>query len=122
MVTLGPYMADRILAINPGAEIVRCKGPWQEFSHELRDATAVFGCVDNYSDRAQLETMCRRFLLPYIDIGMEVTELGSGGFAISGQVIVSMPGHACMRCLGFLTDAPQVEHPPSRGIPIWWTA
>jgi len=98
-------IAERILAINPAAEIARCKGPWQEFSGELRGATSVFGCVDNYADRAQLETMCRRFLIPYIDIGMDVTEFGSGGFAISGQVIVSMPGRACMRCLGFLTDA-----------------
>jgi hypothetical protein len=98
-------VAERILAINPAAQVVRCMGRWQEFSQELRDATAVFGCVDNYANRAQLETMCRRFLMPYIDIGMDVTQLGSGGFAISGQVIVSMPGYACMRCLGFLTDA-----------------
>jgi molybdopterin-synthase adenylyltransferase len=27
-----------------------------------------------------------------------------GGFSLSGQVILSMPGCLCMRCLGFLRD------------------
>jgi molybdopterin-synthase adenylyltransferase len=96
-------VSQRILAINPSAEIVLCTGNWQEYALQLRDATAVFGCVDSYSERAQLETMSRRFLIPYIDVGMDVTETGPG-YAISGQVILSMPGQPCMRCLGFLTD------------------
>jgi hypothetical protein len=35
---------------------------------------------------------------------MDVHELGEK-FAISGQVILSMPGEHCMRCFGFITDA-----------------
>ncbi len=96
-------IAQRILAVNPDAEVIRCRGRWQQHAMELRDVTAVFGCVDSYVERAQLETMCRRFLIPYIDIGMDVTGTKLG-YAISGQVIVSMPGHPCMRCMGFLTD------------------
>jgi hypothetical protein len=34
---------------------------------------------------------------------MDVTRSGAG-YTISGQVIVSMPGYPCMRCLGFITD------------------
>lgn len=96
-------IAERLLAVNPQAEVVACKSPWQEHAHRMHDATAVFGCVDSYLERAQLETMCRRFLIPYLDIGMDVTPT-SAGFAISGQVILSMPGFACMRCLGFLSE------------------
>jgi hypothetical protein len=42
-------------------------------------------------------------MLPYIDIGMDVTEVGSDHYAVAGQVILSRPGHPCMRCIGFLT-------------------
>jgi len=96
-------IAEKILIINPQAVVERCVGPWQSFATKFRDADAVFGCVDSYAQRAQLEAMCRRFLIPYIDIGMDVTETKTG-FVISGQVICSLPGRACMRCFGFLTE------------------
>ncbi len=96
-------IARTILAINPHAEIIRCAGTWQSHALELRKATAVFGCVDSFVERAQLDGMCRRFLIPYIDIGMDVTT-SSTGHVISGQVILSIPGRACMRCMGFITD------------------
>ena len=41
--------------------------------------------------------------MPYIDIGMDVTEVATNYFAVAGQVIVSKPGEPCMRCIGFLT-------------------
>lgn len=97
-------VADGILAVNPLAMVRRCIGPWQDFAQDLRSVDAVFGCVDSFAERSQLEAMCRRFMIPYIDIGMDVTEAKSG-FVISGQVICSMPGFPCMRCLGFLTEA-----------------
>jgi molybdopterin-synthase adenylyltransferase len=49
------------------------------------------------------ETAARRFGIPYIDIGMDVTNLSTGAYAVAGQMIMSLPGHPCMRCLGFLT-------------------
>jgi molybdopterin-synthase adenylyltransferase len=42
-------------------------------------------------------------MTPYIDIGMDVHDLGNQ-FAISGRVILSMPGELCMKCMGFLRD------------------
>ena len=97
-------LASRIRQINPAAQIEVVADRWQAAVLQLRACTAVFGCVDSYAERAQLETMCRRFLMPYFDMGMEVTSLGEE-YVISGQVIVSMPGYPCMRCMGFLTDA-----------------
>jgi hypothetical protein len=96
-------IADGILHVNPSAAVRRCVGPWQGFAQELRAVDVVFGCVDSFVERSQLEAMCRRFLMPYIDVGMDVTE-GKAGFVISGQVVCSLPGHACMRCFGFLTE------------------
>jgi len=42
-------------------------------------------------------------MIPYIDIGMDVHDLGTQ-FAVSGQVILSMPGELCMKCMGFLRE------------------
>lgn len=96
-------ITQRVLAINPAATIRKAAGTWQSSANELRQCLAVFGCVDSFQERAQLETMCRRFLIPYFDIGMDVTT-SSGEYTISGQVILSMPGLPCMRCMGFITD------------------
>jgi hypothetical protein len=93
----------KILDVNPSAKIVQCPGSWQSYALELRKADVVFGCVDSYSERSQLEIMCRRFLIPYIDVGMDVSSAGSDR-VISGQVILSMPGYPCMRCMGFLNE------------------
>ena len=41
--------------------------------------------------------------MPYIDIGMDVHE-AEKGHQMSGQVILSLPGGPCMRCLDFLTE------------------
>jgi hypothetical protein len=92
-----------ILAINPEAEITVINSRWQDAAEAVQAGDVVFGCVDTYEDRAQLETECRRYLIPFIDIGMDVHE-GGEGFQISGQVILSMPGQPCMRCMGFITD------------------
>src|SRR6185369_3420447 len=56
-----------------------------------------------YIAREEIERLCRRFMIPFIDIGMDVTELLDGSL-ISGQIILSMPGDLCMRCLGFLNE------------------
>jgi hypothetical protein len=95
---------DLILQIQPGAIVEICSGKWQEQHIALRDCTIVFGCLDSFGLRDELEAYCRRFLLPYIDIGMDVSELTEHEFSISGQIITSLPGIPCMRCMGFITE------------------
>lgn len=63
----------------------------------------IVGCVDTFAGRRDLESFCRRHLIPYIDVGMDVQKT-SGGHEIFGQVILSMPGRPCMHYMGFLTD------------------
>jgi hypothetical protein len=41
---------------------------------------------------------CRRHLLPQIDIGMVINTKDERLILASGQVVVSIPGHACLRC------------------------
>jgi len=92
-----------VRSIQPAISVKAFNNRWQEVAVELRDCSAVVGCVDGFAARGELEAYCRRFLLPYIDVGMDVAEHGIH-FSISGQVISSLPGRPCMRCLGFLTD------------------
>jgi hypothetical protein len=39
-----------------------------------------------------------------MDIGLGVTVVNNEPPVLGGQVLLSMPGGPCMRCLGFLTD------------------
>jgi hypothetical protein len=44
-------------------------------------------------------------MIPYLDMGMDVTPLpGAGQSLVSGQVVLSMPGEPCLRCLQLVTD------------------
>ena len=89
--------------INPKAKVTKLSGKWQEHSDVLRICTAITGCLDSFIARDELERFCRRCLIPYIDVGMDVHKSDTG-FYISGQVITSLPESLCMRCLGYITE------------------
>jgi hypothetical protein len=95
-------------AINPDIEVVAIPKRWQEQPDLLKECDAIFGCVDSYIARDELERFARRFVVPYVDIGMDVHGTPPT-YAISGQVILSLPGELCMRCFGFITDQRLVE-------------
>lgn len=92
-----------IHGIRPWADVKISKTVWQDADHLIRDAHVLIGCVDGYLRRDDLESAARRFGIPYIDVGMDVAEIAAQHFAVAGQVIVTLPGKPCMRCLGFLT-------------------
>lgn len=94
---------DLILGINPSAVVRLVTGKWQTEHALLRECTAVFGCVDSFEERHQIERYTRRFMIPYIDVGMDVHG-ATNRYSISGQVILSLPGHPCMHCMGFLNE------------------
>jgi molybdopterin-synthase adenylyltransferase len=94
-------VAERtIKGINPNAEVWPIQAKWQEDFPALRSCDVVFGCIDGFSGRAQLEESCRRAMIPLIDIGMDVHK--GDPFSISGQVVLSIPGRPCFRCMGFI--------------------
>jgi len=98
------HIAERLVAaVNPQARVVPIKKKWQLAAEELRACHVIFGAVDSYRERAELERFTRRFLIPYVDIGMDVNRY-EHGHVIGGQVILSSPGHPCFWCVGFLTD------------------
>jgi hypothetical protein len=91
-----------IYGLQPQAKIRGFACKWQEHPEPMRESQIVIGCVDSYKGREELEIACRRYLMHYIDIGMDVH--GKDRPVIGGQIIQSSPGGLCMRCMGFLTD------------------
>ncbi|QDF37444.1 ThiF family adenylyltransferase [Bradyrhizobium symbiodeficiens] len=96
--------ARLIRGLDPGARIISVQDDWHNAVADLKRCTVIVGAVDGFREREQLERFARRHLIPYIDIGMDVHDLGKQGYLVSGQVILSMPGAPCMRCCGFITD------------------
>ena len=98
-------IAERLIrGLNPQARIVSIRDRWQEGTDHLKISDVIVGAVDSFTERDELERFARRYLIPYIDIGMDVHDLGEGRFLVSGQVILSTPGAPCLRCCGFITD------------------
>lgn len=96
-------IAERVIKdLQPNANIKSFISKWQDNVGSLKKCDILFGCVDSFKERHELEIFSRRFLIPYIDIGMDVFKVKSEPFRMVGQIILSMPGDLCMHCLGFL--------------------
>ena len=93
-----------IKGVRPWIDVEISQTQWQAADHLLRSAHVVFGCLDGLRQRMYLEAAARRFLLPYIDIGMDVTRLSEDRYTVAGQMILTLPGGPCMKCLGFLKN------------------
>jgi molybdopterin-synthase adenylyltransferase len=93
--------ARRAKAVNPELRIRRLPTKWQDALSALRDADIIVSCVDDFTNRSQIEEFARRYLIPCIDIGMDVHEIGDH-FVIAGQVSVSVPGDLCFKCMGLI--------------------
>lgn len=91
--------------VDPTAEYRGFQARWQDHPEVLRQCDVVVGCVDTFVERRELEVFCRRFLIPYVDIGTDVHLRDGEAPRSAGQLIVSLPGGPCMTCLGFLTEA-----------------
>ncbi|MBA3904571.1 ThiF family adenylyltransferase [Methylocystis sp. H62] len=97
--------AQVIRAVNPDARIVMRRAKWQDVGDLLKGCDIIVGGLDHIGSKDELEAFCRRFMIPYIDMGMDVTPLPSSGQSlVSGQVVLSMPGEPCLRCLQLVTD------------------
>ena len=95
--------ARLIKSLHVRARVTARQAKWQECAALLRDCDVIVGCVDSFAEREQLEIAARRYLTPYLDIGMDVHDV-EGQFVIAGQIVLSMPGEQCLRCLGVITD------------------
>lgn len=97
-------IAARVVGgVNPAAQVRTETSQWQMCAALLRSCDVIFGCVDSISEREQLETAARRYLIPYVDLGMDVHWV-EDRFVVGGQVALSMPEGPCLRCMGIVDD------------------
>jgi len=94
-----------IKGIQPKAHVRAFRSLWMEEIDAFRSCDLIFAGVDSYKARHEIETSARRFLIPVVDVGMDVHDLGEGKYAMSGQVILSLPDYPCMTCMGFIDEA-----------------
>ena len=98
-------VAQRLIkGLSPGATVLAYAQRWQDNPEPLRGCDLIFGCVDGFNERRELEACARRYLIPLIDIGMDIHVVGDEPPRMGGQVILSMPGGPCMFCLAFLNE------------------
>lgn len=98
-------VARRVIGgLHRAATVEMYRGRWQDTPGPMRCSDLIIGCVDGFAERRELEICARRFLIPYIDIGMDVHRVDGEPPRIGGQVILSMPGGPCMTCIGFLNE------------------
>jgi molybdopterin-synthase adenylyltransferase len=76
----------------------------------LKTADVIVGCLDNLHARADLQELSWRFLIPYVDVGVNIRaiqdpEPNGPGVTIGGNVLTLIPGGFCMWCSGFLSKA-----------------
>lgn len=96
--------ARAIRGIRSRAIVQAIPARWQDSPEIFRTCDVIFGCVDGFAERHQIETSCRRYLIPYIDIGMDVRVVRGQAPRMAGQIILSTPGGLCMQCIGFLNE------------------
>lgn len=82
--------------------------PEPDVLEALKTADVIVGCVDNLHARADLQEFSWRFLVPYVDVGVNIRAIGDpepGGphVSIGGNVLTLIPGGFCMWCCGFLS-------------------
>ena len=94
-----------IYGLQPDAKIKLFRSRWQDNPHPLRNCDIVFGCIDGFAERRELESCARRYMIPYIDIGVDVNTIDGEPPVMSGQVILSLPGGPCLTCLNFLNES-----------------
>jgi len=98
-------VAERLIrGLNPDPEIEPHDCRWQEEPVGLQACDLIFGCVDGLQERVELEACARRYLIPYIDIGLTVGVVDDEPPRMSGQVVLTMPDGPCLRCLHVVTE------------------
>lgn len=71
----------------------------------LKRADIVIACVDSFRARAQIGDLCRRYLIPLVDVGVALKSDGERLVRATGQVVLALPGGPCLRCTPLVSDA-----------------
>src|SRR5258708_26963989 len=71
----------------------------------LKTADIVVSCVDRFSVRAEINTFCRRYDIPLIDVGLVIKTKDDRLVRADGQLPLAVPDTASLRCRPLLSDS-----------------
>ena len=74
----------------------------------LRQCDIIVACVDKLQVRDDLNRLCKRYLIPLLDVGLEIVPnrtQGAAVAAIPGRVTKVLADGPCLRCQGVIDDA-----------------
>lgn len=98
-------VAARVIhGLRKPSEVRAHESVWQSCLNDIVLCDIVIGCVDSFEQRSSIEAYCRRHLIPYVDMGMEVRRVNEDHHEIYGQVVLSLPGQACLQCAQVITE------------------
>lgn len=101
-------MRRLIQQISPGARITPIKGTVLDLSVATRllDVDVIFCCTDTHSSRMVLTRLCSQYLIPLIDMGVDIQLYKEGKIRrVGGRVMVILPTDPCLDCLGVIDPA-----------------
>jgi molybdopterin-synthase adenylyltransferase len=76
----------------------------KEVSLALREVDVIFGCTDNLTSRLVLNRLAFQYLIPLIDMGIDIELKEEGKIRTAGgRVMVITPDEPCLSCLGIIT-------------------
>lgn len=92
--------------VEPSANIFAKKLRWQRCikMKEFLECKIIFSCLDDFSNRIQIEAFSRKNGIILIDIGLSIKKDKSGQYHSMGQIVLSHPDGPCFKCLDFITD------------------
>jgi molybdopterin-synthase adenylyltransferase len=70
----------------------------------LKSVDVVVSCVDSFLVREQINSFCRRYHLPLVDIGLVIKTSCERLASAFGQVTCVVPDSSCLRCGPLLSD------------------
>jgi molybdopterin/thiamine biosynthesis adenylyltransferase len=100
-------MTRMIKAIDPAITVVPVPYAFPDPAalSALKRADVIVGCVDRFGVRSDINTFCRRYHVPYVDVGVNITTEGGKLRRATGQVVAVTPDSPCARCTPLLSDA-----------------
>ena len=102
--------------INPKVDLQTIQGDIciKSVAQHLRNADVIFGCTDNMASRMVLTRIAPQYLIPVIDLGIDIQLMKDGKIRrIGGHVIILYPDGPCLNCLEFI-DHEQLNYEISR--------
>jgi len=93
--------------INPEIKVKEIIGTiyHKSIAYQLRDADVIFCCTDTMVSRMVLSRMAFQYLIPIIDMGIDI-QLDENGriYRIGGRVMVISPDGPCLECMDILNQ------------------